>query len=40
LSDWFAGSPFARIGGDGTGGAPTVQSMFDFLSAWFAGGCN
>ena len=39
LADWFAQSPFARIGGDGTGAAPGVQSIFDFLSAWFAGGC-
>jgi hypothetical protein len=40
LSDWFAGSPFARVGGDGTGAAPTVQSVFDFLGAWFGGGCS
>jgi len=39
LADWFAGSPYARVGGDGTGTAPTVQSLFDFLAAWFATGC-
>ena len=37
LGDWFAGSPFARVGGDGTGAAPPIQSLFDFLTAWFAG---
>jgi len=39
LADWFAGSPYARVGGDGTPGPLTVQNIFDFLSAWFAGGC-
>ena len=39
LAAWFAGSPYARYGGDGTGGAPTAQSIFDFLAAWFLGPC-
>jgi hypothetical protein len=39
LSDWFANSPLAKVGGDGTSGPLSVQNIFDFLSAWFAGGC-
>ena len=39
LSDWFAGSPYAQVGSDGTGGSLTVQNIFDFLSNWFNGGC-
>lgn len=38
LGAWFAGSPEAVFGGDGTG-TPTAQSIFSFLAAWFAGGC-
>lgn len=37
LGGWFAGSPNAAVGGDGS--APTVQSIFDFLATWFLGGC-
>ena len=39
LAAWFAGSPYARYAGDGTGGAATAQSIFDFLAAWFLGPC-
>jgi hypothetical protein len=39
LNDWFAGSKFAVIGGDGNTGTLNVQNIFDFLNAWFAGGC-
>ncbi len=39
LQDWFAGSPFAGTGGNGTGGLST-QNIFDFLQAWFSGGCS
>ncbi|MGH7290904.1 MAG: hypothetical protein ACREJT_06815, partial [Myxococcota bacterium] len=39
LTDWFAGSPYARVGGDGGPGALAVQNIFDFLTNWFAGGC-
>ena len=39
LNDWFAGSPFAATGGNGTPGTLTVQAIFDFLNAWFGGGC-
>ncbi len=39
LADWFAGSPFANTGGNGSPAALQVQNIFDFLSAWFAGGC-
>jgi hypothetical protein len=39
LNDWFSGSPFAIVGGNGTPGALAVQNIFDFLNAWFAGGC-
>ena len=39
LSDWFAGSSFANVGGTGSPGPLTVQNIFDFLSDWFAGGC-
>ena len=38
LTDWFAMSPYAIPGGDGTG-TPTVSHIFAFLTAWFAGGC-
>ncbi len=37
LSAWFAGSPFAHVGGDGTPQPLTVSDIFSFLSAWFAG---
>jgi hypothetical protein len=39
LGDWFAGSPYANVGGNGTPGPLSVQNIFDFLSDWFAGGC-
>jgi subtilisin-like proprotein convertase family protein len=39
LNDWFGGSPFARVGSDGSPGPLTVQNIFDFLNNWFAGGC-
>jgi hypothetical protein len=39
LNDWFAGSKFAILGGDGQTGTLAVQNIFDFLNAWFAGGC-
>lgn len=39
LSAWFAASPYANTGGNGTTGSLSVQNIFDFLSAWFAGGC-
>lgn len=39
LSDWFAGSPYANVGGDGSSGVLNVQNIFDFLNNWFAGGC-
>jgi hypothetical protein len=39
LNDWFAGSKFAVVGGDGNTGILAVQNIFDFLNAWFAGGC-
>jgi hypothetical protein len=39
LNDWFAGSKFAIVGGDGNTGTLNVQNIFDFLNAWFAGGC-
>lgn len=38
LSDWFAGSSLAAVGGNG-GTPPTVQHIFDFLAVWFVGGC-
>jgi hypothetical protein len=38
LNDWFMGSAFARVGGDGSMGPLSVQNIFDFLGAWF-GGC-
>jgi hypothetical protein len=40
LGDWFAGRPYARVGGDGNGGTLSVQNIFDFLTNWFAGGCT
>lgn len=40
LGDWFASSPYAFVGGDGSGtGSPGVPAIFAFLGAWFAG-CN
>jgi hypothetical protein len=39
LNDWFAGSPYANFGGNGTPASLNVQNIFDFLNAWFAGGC-
>jgi hypothetical protein len=38
LNAWFAGSPYAEVGGDGTG-MPTLLDVFAFLTAWFGGGC-
>ena len=38
LADWFAGRPWAVVGGSGTG-APAVSHIFAFLTDWFAGGC-
>jgi hypothetical protein len=40
LGDWFAGKPYALVGGNGTSGTLAVQNIFDFLSNWFNGGCN
>ena len=40
LSDWFAGSPFARTGSSGGPGTLAVQNIFDFLTDWFNGGCS
>jgi hypothetical protein len=37
MNDWFAGSKFALVGGDGDSGTLSVQNIFDFLNAWFAG---
>lgn len=37
LNSWFAGSPFAIVGGNGNAGPLAIQNIFDFLSAWFAG---
>jgi hypothetical protein len=39
LNDWFAASPYANFGGDGSPATLAVQNIFDFLNAWFAGGC-
>ncbi len=39
LSDWFAGEPYANVGGSGAPATLTVQNIFDFLANWFAGGC-
>jgi hypothetical protein len=39
LNSWFAGSLYAKVGGDGTSGTLAVSDIFDFLNAWFAGGC-
>ena len=39
LNDWFAGSIFAIVGGNGSSGTLTVQAIFDYLNAWFMGGC-
>jgi hypothetical protein len=39
LNSWFAGSLYAKMGGDGDSGTLAVQDIFDFLNAWFAGGC-
>ncbi len=39
LTDWFAGSPYARVGSNGGPGPLAVQNIFDFLTNWFAGGC-
>lgn len=38
LNAWFAGSPYAQFGGDGTQ-APLVADIFGFINAWFVGGC-
>ncbi len=38
LNEWFANSPSARFGGDGTG-TPVVADLFSYLNAWFNGGC-
>jgi hypothetical protein len=39
LNDWFAGSPYAKVGGNAgpTDSALSVQDIFDFLNVWFAG---
>ena len=37
LNDWFAGSPYAKVGGDGTQNNLNVQDIFNFLDAWFQG---
>ena len=37
INDWFSGSSFTYIGGDGTPHAIVVQNIFDYLNAWFAG---
>jgi hypothetical protein len=37
LNAWFAASPFARIGSDGTPGPLAVADIFAYLNAWFAG---
>jgi hypothetical protein len=39
LNAWFAGSPYANVGGDGVSGTLTSGNIFDFINAWFAGGC-
>jgi hypothetical protein len=39
LNAWFAGSQYAKVGGDGVSGTLAVADIFDFLNAWFAGGC-
>jgi hypothetical protein len=39
LADWFAGSPYANVGGNGAPAPLVVQNIFDFLNDWFAGGC-
>ena len=39
LTDWFAGSPYARVGSSGGPGVLAPQNIFDFLNNWFAGGC-
>ncbi len=39
LTDWFAGSPYARVGSNGSPGTLAPQNIFDFLNNWFAGGC-
>lgn len=38
LNAWFAQSPYADFGGDGSG-MPAVQDIFDFLNAWFVSEC-
>jgi hypothetical protein len=40
LNDWFAGRPYAKVGGDGIAGPLAVQNIFDFLTDWFNGGCS
>ncbi len=37
INDWFAGSSFTSIGGDGSPQPLVVQNIFDYLNAWFAG---
>jgi hypothetical protein len=37
LNDWFASSPYAQVGGDGTSSVLAVADIFAFLNAWFAG---
>ncbi len=39
LNDWFAGSPLANFGTDGSLPPQDVTSIFSFLNAWFLGGC-
>ena len=40
LNDWFAGSIYAKVGGNGASGGLSVQNIFDFLTNWFTGGCG
>lgn len=38
LNEWFANTPSANFGSDGTG-TPSVADIFSFINAWFVGGC-
>jgi hypothetical protein len=38
LNAWFANSPYAKVGGNGTA-TPTIDDIFLFLNHWF-GGCT
>ncbi len=37
LAEWFAGSAFAKVGGDGAPAALDIGDIFNFLADWFAG---